>query len=252
MNPKVTIIIPTYNRADLLPFAVKSVLSQTFADFELLILDDASTDNTQTIAESFLSDPRVRIVRHPKNIGITANRNYGLSIAKGTYIAMLDSDDVWLNNNKIARQVEILESHPQIGIVGTYGKKINIDGREMGEITSKAADLSIRHRMMYQNQFIQSSVVIRKEALDAVGWYDEKMPIWEDYELWLRLGEQYQFRNIPEFMTGYREHSGNITKESKEKSIEAYWIIYKLYRKKYPFSFLLLGKIIVKKILLNL
>ena len=249
MNPYISIIIPTFNRASLLPFAIKSALSQTFTDFELLILDDASTDNTYEVAESFLTDPRVRLVKHPKNIGITENRNYGLSIANGKYIAMLDSDDVWLDSHKLERQLEILKSHPSIGIVGTYVKKINGNGKEIGIISYHAADDSIRKNMMWRNQFTQSSVLIRKQVFDDVGLYDENIPIWEDYELWLRIGEKYQFRNIPEFLTGYREHEGNISKESESKSIKAYWMIYKLYRKKYPTAFIVLLKVIFKKIL---
>lgn len=251
MPPRVSIIIPTYNRANLLSVAITSVLKQKFTDFELLILDDASMDSTHEIVKPFLTDSRVRLIIHPDNIGITANRNYGLSIAQGNYIAMLDSDDVWLDDCKLTRQVELLDSHPELGIVGTFAQKIDADDNLMGTITHHTADISIRNNMMRKNQFIQSSVLIRKQALDDVGWYDENIPIWEDYELWLRIGTLYQFRNIPEFLTGYREHPNNISKESEKKSISAYWIIYKLYRKKYPYSLILLFKIIVKKILIN-
>lgn len=249
MNPKISIIIPTYNRANLLPFALKSAISQTCEDFELLILDDASTDNTREVIAPFLEDSRVRLISHPENIGINANRNYGLSIAKGEYIALLDSDDTWLDPSKLKRQADLLDSHPDHGIVGTFAKKIDLEGKEIGEISLKAADSSIRRNMMIKNQLIQSSVLIRKEALDKAGWYDENMPIWEDYELWLRIGETYKLRNIPEFLTGYRVHAGNISKESQLKSIKAYEMIYKLYRKKYPFAFVILFKIAVKKLL---
>jgi glycosyltransferase involved in cell wall biosynthesis len=252
MNPIVTVIIPTYNRADLLPQAVKSVLSQTFTDFELLILDDSSTDNTHEVIKPFLNDSRVRYIYDPENKGITANRNYGLGVSKGIYIAMLDSDDVWINDSKLQRQVEILDAHPEVGVVGTFSKKINAQGEVIGEITAKLAHSSIRRNMMFRNQLTQSSVLIRKEALDNVGWYDENIPIWEDYELWLRIGLNYQLRNIPEFFTGYRVHEGNISNLSKEKSISAYTTIYQLYKKKYPFSSVLLGKILVKKFLLRL
>ena len=250
MDPKVTVIVPTWNRAAMIAIAIKSILSQTFSDFELLILDDASTDNTHEVVLPFLTDKRVRFVSHPKNIGITANRNYGISIALGTYIAMLDSDDVWLDENKLERQIEILDSHPDIGIVGTYAKRLDEKGNDIGDITTHAADASIRRSMMRRNQFIQSSVLIRKKAIDDAGRYDEGVPIWEDYELWLRIGALYQFRNIPEFLTGYRDHAGNISKESEEKSIAAYQMIYKLHKKNYPMAWWMLGKIIVKKVMM--
>jgi glycosyltransferase involved in cell wall biosynthesis len=249
MNPLITIIIPTYNRAELLPFALKSALSQTFADFELLILDDASTDSTRETLEPYLKDERVRLVVHPENIGITANRNYGLSIAKGSYIAMLDSDDVWLDDCKLQRQKDILDTHPQCGLVGTDAKTIDIKGNVVGIIRNKSADRSIRRNMMRKNQFIQSSVLIRKEALDKAGWYDERIPIWEDYELWLRIGALFELRNIPEPLTGYRIHEGNVSNESKEKSIRAYEMIYRLHKKEYPWSIVILTKILVKKII---
>ncbi len=249
MDPRVTILIPTYNRAELLPFAVKSALCQTFEDFELLILDDASTDSTHEAVSPFLKDPRVRLITHPENVGITENRNYGLSIAKGEFIAMLDSDDVWLDECKLKRQVELLDVHAECGIVGTFAKKINKDGAVIGEIIYKAADSSIRRNMMGRNQFTQSSVLLRKSVLDSVGWYDENIPIWEDYELWLRIGTMFKLRNIPEFLTGYRIHGTNASHESKEKSIKAYEMIYRLYRKQYPWSIVLLSKIFAKRLL---
>lgn len=249
MDPRITIIIPTFNRASLLPEALKSALCQTFEDFELLVLDDASTDQTHEAVSPFLRDPRVRFIKHPENIGITENRNYGLSIAKGEYIAMLDSDDVWLDECKLKRQIELMDTHLDCGIVGTFVKKMNKDGAIIGDISYKAADSSIRRNMMLRNQFTQSSVLIRKSALDKVGWYDTNIPIWEDYELWLRIGTEFKLRNIPEFLTGYRAHETNISNESKEKSIKAYQMIYKLYRKKYPRSLLMLAKIVMKKLL---
>lgn len=249
MIPKVSIVIPVFNREVFISLAVKSVLSQTFNNFELIILDDTSTDNTFNIIEKFLSDSRVLAVRHPKNIGITANRNYGLSVARGEYIAMLDSDDIWLDKHKLELQVNTLDTNPSIGIIGTFARRIDATGKITGNITNNISNDLIKKSMMYKNQFTQSSVLIRKKALDDVGWYNEKIPIWEDYELWLRIGEKYQFRNIPEFLTGYREHEGNISKESEGKSIKAYWMIYKLYRKKYPTAFIVLLKVIFKKIL---
>jgi glycosyltransferase involved in cell wall biosynthesis len=249
MEPKISIIIPTYNRAGLLPQALTSALKQSFSDFEILILDDASTDDTYQRISSFLEDPRVRYIKHPQNIGISANRNYGISIAKGTYIAMLDSDDLWLDESKLSRQSEILDTHPDIGIVGTYVKIIDKEGKETGKISTHAADASIRRSMMFRNQFFQSSILMRKETLVDAGNYDEKIPIWEDYELYLRIGKLHQLRNIPEFLTAYRDHDSNISKESEEKSIRTYRILYKLYKKVYPFAWVLLFKIMVFSVL---
>lgn len=252
MNPKVTIIIPTFNRKDYITEAIKSALNQTFSDYEILILDDASTDDTHEIIKPLLEDGRIRYICHPQNIGITANRNYGISISKGEYIAMLDSDDVWTDECKIKRQVEILDTHPDIGIIGTYTKIINEEDKVIGKIKYCCADSSIRRKMLKRNQFTQSGVVVRKDAIEKAGFYDVNIPIWEDYELWLRIGKLFKFRNIPEFMTAYRDHRGNISKESYEKSIRTYEIIYKLYKSVYPNSWFLLFKIVAKKAKLSL
>ena len=252
MNPKVTIIIPTYNRADLLPQALESALIQDFTDYEILVLDDASIDNTHEIILPYLKDNRIRYIKHPKNIGINSNRNYGLSVAKGEYIAMLDSDDTWISNTKLKRQKEILDMHPDIALVGTYCSIINTKNEKLGEIRTHSADSSIRKNMMIINQFVQSSVLIRKQVLDQIGYYDNNIPIWEDYELWLRIGEKFRLMNISELLTGYRVHAGNISKLSEQKCIKSYSMIYKLYKNKYPNSWVLLSKIWVKKLIFNL
>jgi glycosyltransferase involved in cell wall biosynthesis len=247
MDPKVTVIVSVSHTRDLLSHTIKSVLSQKFFDMEVLLLESALVDSTRAAITPFLSDNRVRHIIQQQNSSSTSNRNYGLSIAKGKYVAMIDCGDMWLDECKLGRQVELLETHPDIGIVGTFAKKVDDAGVAVGEIVTHAADRSIRRNMMRRNQFVQSSVLIRKEALDDIGWYDENIPIWEDYELWLRVGKLYQFRNIPEQLTGYRDHVGNISKESEEKSIRAYQMIYKLHKKSYPYAWLLLLKIIIKK-----
>jgi glycosyltransferase involved in cell wall biosynthesis len=246
MSPKVSVVIPTYNRADFLPQAVRSVLSQTFSDYELLILDDASTDRTQELRSGFLEDSRVRYVKHPKNIGITANRNYGLAIARGEYIAMLDSDDVWLDGSKLKRQVDILDNHEDCALVGTYARIIDKNGAAKGEIATHRNDTSIRRNFLVTNQFVQSSVLIRKQVLEELGGYDTDFPLWEDYDLWLRIGRKYLVRNIGEMLTGYRDHDANISKTSELKSLLSYRMIYQQHGKAYPFGFVLLLKVFVK------
>ncbi len=240
---KVSIIIPTYNRANLLKQAIQSVLDQSFSDFELLILDDASTDNTEEIVKSFI-DVRIRYTRHLSNIGITKNRNYGLSKSIGEYIAMLDSDDLWISNNKLKKQVEFLDSNIDFGIVGTYSK---ILGQNNKPFLIGKDDAWMRRLFLIKNQIFQSSVLFRKNAVNELGFYDEALPIWEDYELWLRIGTKYKFANIPEFLTGYRIHEKNITKEDKMKGINASLMIIEKYKNKYPNYWLGYLKIFLKK-----
>jgi glycosyltransferase involved in cell wall biosynthesis len=238
-TPRVSILIATYNRAALLPFAVRSVLSQSFRDFELIILDDASTDESLKAIEDLLTDPRVVYVKHDRNLGINANRNSGLARAKGEYIAMLDSDDVWIDDSKLEKQVALLDGDRRCGLVGTFARIIDVEGRTVGELRPQEDPEAIRRHMLLRNQFIQSSVLIRKRFLDRVGWYDATIPVWEDYELWLRMGLSCTLRNIPSMMTGYRTHATNISKFAAEKSFVSYWVLYRRYRKQYPYGYLL-------------
>lgn len=249
LKPRVSIIIPTYNRARLLLLAVESALSQSWTDFELLILDDASTDDTAERVSERVKDPRVRFIRYPRNVGITASRNYGLLIARGDYVAMLDSDDVWLDRRKLERQVEFLEARPGYGLVGTFAKILDKDGEVTGSFGTHTEDPAIRRHLLLRNPIMQSSVLIRREALDQVGGYDAAIPVWEDYDLWLRIGRTFKLHVIGEPLTGYRDHGGNISKVSERKSLRSYWMIYRRHRKAYPFATVLLLKTCLKALL---
>jgi glycosyltransferase involved in cell wall biosynthesis len=252
MNPTVSIILPTFNRADFLSFAVESALSQTFVDFELIILDDASKDNSLEILSPYLEDGRIVIIRHPNNIGITANRNYGLSIARGSYIAMLDSDDVWLDRSKLQRQVDLLNANPEYALVGTFAKIIDEHGKVTGEIGTHTDDSTIKRYLLVRNPIVQSSVLLRKQALVEAGGYDASIGVCEDYDLWLRLGEQFKMQIIGEALTGYRKHHSNVSKVSQCTTIRSYRKIYERYRKTYPFAFIMLLKLRIKSTLFYL
>jgi glycosyltransferase involved in cell wall biosynthesis len=232
-------VIPTYNRADYLPLAVRSALSQSFRDLEVLILDDASTDRSPEVVQELLHDPRVKYIKHPINVGINANRNSGLARARGEYVAMLDSDDVWLDNGKLESQVEVLDADPACGLVGTFAKVLDSEGRAIGTLAPYTDHDRICRSLLVRNQFVHSSVLLRKRALDRAGWYDTSIPIWEDYELWLRLANAATVCNLPLPMTGYRRHSGNISLSAEAKSVVSYWHIYRRHRKSYPHGSLL-------------
>ncbi len=259
-NPKVSIILPTWNRANFIGFAIKSVLSQTFTDYELLILDDDSTDDTHHVVSFFLQDKRIRYIKHPENIGITSKRNYGLSISRGEYIAILDSDDVWLSKNKLQKQINFLHLNSLFGLVGTFAKKIDDEGHpinrnfidKFSDIFGASSNFWMRQFFLIRNQIFHSSVIIRKKALDEVGFYDESLPIWEDYELCMRIGNKYKIANIPEYLTGYRIHEKNISNVDKNKGLKASFKIIRMYKKKYPNYFLGYFKLWLKKNITNL
>lgn len=232
----------TYNRADLLGAAIKSVLAQTYQNWELLILDDASADGTAEAVREFLERDR-RISYHPSpvNLGIARNRNRGLDLAKGAYIATLDSDDLWHDPQKLERQVAFLESHPASVVLGTFARVIDEAGRPIGHFRYAAGDAGIRARLLLRNQFTHSSVVLRSRALGDQR-YDAGLPIWEDYELILRLGRKGELANLPGAMTSYRQHAGNISKAARRRGAMAHLSIIRRYCGAYPHYYLALMK----------
>ena len=219
--PKVSVIIVTYNRADLLPKAVASVLAQDYQDLELIIIDDASSDNTSKVIPE---DSRIKYFR------ISKSRNRGVSLASGDYIAMLDSDDYWIKNNKLSKQVTYLDSNLEVGLIGTAIRCEDEHGLVLKEDIFETEDKNIRAKLLWKNQFAQSSILFRKDAFSK---YDESLSIGEDYDLWLKIGCNYKFANLSEVMIAYLIHSGGITKQRRFKTIMATDKIVRRYKNNY-------------------
>jgi glycosyltransferase involved in cell wall biosynthesis len=182
--PLVSVIIPAFNRGWCLREAVDSVLAQEFTDFELIVVDDGSTDGTAELLEAYR--PKVRLLRQA-NRGVSAARNRGIAAARGELIAFLDSDDLWLPK-KLSTQVEFFRVHPDALIVQTEecwvrkGRRVNPGKRHRklsGMIFEPSLDLCL---------VSPSAVMVRRELFDRVGLFDEGLPACEDYDLWLRVG----------------------------------------------------------------
>ena len=186
-NPTVSVIIPTYNRAYLLGRAIKSVLNQTYQDFEIIVIDDNSTDNTEKVIKEFQEkDKRVRYIQHKKNKGASATRNTGIKNAKGIYISFLDSDDEWLKN-KLESEIEILKNKKDYIICST------------GHTFIKEKNGKIISRNCIKKQIISQKIVLRREclatndftvtkkALLKIGGFDEKLPARQDWDFWIRI-----------------------------------------------------------------
>jgi glycosyltransferase involved in cell wall biosynthesis len=214
-NPKVTVIMPAFNREKYIAESMRSVLIQTFKDFELLVIDDGSTDKTVEIARTFVSDPRVRIQENKKNEGIAKTRNKGLELSKGKYIAPLDSDDIWLDHDKLSKQVEFLDTHANYAMIG--GAIVHIDTRDnqLKKVIFARSDEVIRNVILHSNQFAQSTLMFRKDAILKCGGYSSEYVVCDDYNLWLCVGTKYSFANFPDIFTGYRIHGSNITRTKR-------------------------------------
>jgi glycosyltransferase involved in cell wall biosynthesis len=223
----------TYNRADFIKEAVDSVLAQTYTDWELLILDDASTDDTERVLLPYLADPRIRYIKNDHNLGITKNRNKALALANGEYIAVLDSDDYWVNTGKLAEQVEFLDSHPDYAVVGTNIIIISKKNNSYRPFPYPWSNFLIQHSLLFKNQFCHSAVVYRKNAIIELGSYDENLPIWEEYDLWLRVGQRYKLKNLCMYGTAYRLHNDQISSQRIKIGKDTQIHLIEKYRRSY-------------------
>ena len=224
-NPKVSVIIPTYNRADLLPRAVNSVLSQTFQDYEIIIVDDCSPDNTQDIISTF-SDRRVRSVRHDINLRQSAAINTGISLARGEYVAFLDDDDEWLPN-KLRGQIEILDSSEEdVGLVYGWLETVNHStGRPIGEYLLRIEG-NIFEELVALNSPGQPSVLMARTSIaKEVGGFGECLTRFNDTDFILRISQKYKVALIPEvvaraYVSHGHEQMGHDTPQNMSAAVE--------------------------------
>ncbi len=231
-KPLISINICSFNRANLIAKAIESALAQNYRNIEIIIVDDNSSDNTEEVVDSFISsNPNIFFYKNAGNLGITKNRNFALQKSKGKYIAVLDSDDYWLVENKLSEQVDFLEQNPDHALVGTYTKVVDANDLEIDKITPETTDEKIRSKILLQNQFTHSSVLFRKDALES---YNEKYFIWEDLAAWLEIGKKYKFANLPKIYTAYKKHSTNISQTKKIKGVITLGKIIKDNKNNYP------------------
>ncbi|MEK7174245.1 MAG: glycosyltransferase [Patescibacteria group bacterium] len=221
-NPKVSILLPVYNGARFIADAIKSVLAQTFRDWELIVLDDGSTDETEAVAKkAALADRRIRYKPNGTNLGIQKTLNRGLELACGEYVARIDDDDEWADPEKLAAQVSFLDVHGDYALVGTGAVVVDEDGRELFRYLFPERDAAIRKRILFKNCFIHSSVLFRRAAVMALGGYGEGETTRhvEDYDLWLRLGRTAKFANLPRYAVRFRLRPGNISSQNKAEQL---------------------------------
>lgn len=204
-SPTVSVIIPTYNRAHLVVRAIRSVLNQSFQDFEIIVVDDGSTDNTEEVINNF-NDSRIRYIRHEKNRGVSAARNTGILAARGEYIAFLDSDDEWLPQ-KLEKQVKAFKTlEEKVGLIYTGICFVDPSGRPLGERRSTFSGY-VFHELLKRNIIgTASSVMLRRKCLISTGLFDEALPFREDYDLWIRIAKNFEIFAIPEVLTRHYIH----------------------------------------------
>src|SRR5215813_12102040 len=238
---KVSVIIPTHNRAEFLRSAITSVLNQTFQDFEIVIIDDASQDHTREVITNF-NDTRIKFIHNQVSKGAAGSRNIGLMNTKHEYIAFLDDDDEWLPE-KLKIQTHLLDNSPQeVGGVCTgcftiekaSGKVLSIDNLEMNDI--------------YKGNFITtSSILLRRECFEKCGLFDENMPTSSDGDMWIRISEKFSFKVIKDALVNYYVHENSLTLDYEKKAkgleilLEKYDNLFKKYYKEHSRRYLNLG-----------
>ncbi len=201
-RPKITVLMSVYNGEKYLREATDSILNQTFRDFEFIIINDGSTDDTSEILENY-DDPRIIVINNRKNIGLTKSLNKGLRMAKGEYIARQDADDISFPQ-RLEKEVNFLEKHKRVGLIGSSFQLISENGKSLTTHKVLTTNEEIKKGLREGNRFGHGSVMFRRECLDKVGFYREEFRSAQDYDLWLRISEKYNVANISEPLYKWR------------------------------------------------
>ena len=210
-NPTVSVIITTYNRAHLVSRALLSALNQTYEDFEIIVVDDASTDNTMEVLGGF-KDKRIRYLRREKNGGDSASRNTGIRAAKGEYIALLDSDDEWFPE-KLQKQVnKFMESGEGVGLIYTGFLYVSqMTGETLDQILPTLRG-NVCTDLIVQGCFLaNSSVLIRKICFQKAGFFDENLRSCVDWDMWIRLSKYFEFDFVPDVLLKFYFHGNQVS-----------------------------------------
>ncbi len=221
MAPVVSVVLPCYNalRAGFLKEAIESVLAQSLSDFELIIIDDGSTDGTWDVI-SKIPDSRVRVFRQA-NAGLAATLNRGIAYASSAYIARQDQDDVMLPD-RLARQMAFLDEHPEVGGIGSWADIMVGDEGSVRRHAFPSSHEALSLWLLFDNPFVHSSMLLRRDAVLSVGGYceDRSRQPPEDFELWSRLARKYQMRNLDVVLTAYREVPGSMSRVGDNPFVE--------------------------------
>ena len=208
--PKVTVVIPAYNAMRYLPETMETALAQTFTDFEVLVVNDGSTDHTAEWI-SQVTDPRVRIVSQ-ENKGLAGARNTGIAHAKGEYIAYLDADDLW-EPTKLEKQVRCLDENPEVGLVYTWTALADQYGKSTGRVISSHAEGNVWQELIEFNMVCCGSTpLIRRSCFDVVGLFSPDVSPSDDWDMWLRIANKFAFGVVKEALIRYRQHPSNSSK----------------------------------------
>jgi glycosyltransferase involved in cell wall biosynthesis len=205
--PAISVILPVFNAEKYLKDSIESLFAQSFSDFELIIIDDCSTDNSFEILEGF-SDPRIRLYRNDKNLRVVKTLNKGLELAQGKYIARMDADDI-AHPERFQQQINYFDKNPDIDIVGTW---VQTFGTENDIMRAAVEHEHIKVRLFFLNPMFHPAVMFKRESfLENDLWYEDYYNNAEDYGLWVKAIDKVKFANIPQILLKYRIHATNVS-----------------------------------------
>lgn len=208
--PAISVVIPARNAARYLPAALESLAAQTFRDFEIVVVDNGSTDRTAEILRRWTErEPRLRLLSIARP-GLAAALNHGIEAARAPLIARLDADDIALPD-RLMRQAQAFAEQPELGLLGSAVDLIDQRGRKIGERHRPLSDGDLRRFQRDGSGFVQSTVMFRREAFDRAGGYRRGLNCVEDYDLWLRMSEVTQIANLPDILVRYRIHRASMS-----------------------------------------
>lgn len=233
--PLVSVLLPTYNCEKYIANAIDSVLAQEYKEFELFVMIDGSTDSTEDIVKKYHDkDHRVVLIMNDQNMGLQKTLNKGLVLANGIYIARIDEDDVWVDPQKLGKQVAYFNCNPNCVLVGSQYQIVNDQGISCGISKTPVNDQAIRKILLSYNPFCHSSVMFVKEKIRNIGGYDEQLGYAEDWDLWLRLGNVGTLAILDEVMVKYLSRSGMSYRNKKKDQVKYHLRILSKYICRYP------------------
>ena len=227
ISEKVSIVIPTYNRAEMLKKAVESLLLQSHQNIEVVIVDDCSTDHTSEVIKE-MKDHRIQYIKHPINKGGAAARNTGIAHAAGDYIGFLDSDDQWLPE-KLKKQLDVFKKNSDVGVVYTGLSVVN-ETKVLREMLPMFKGDILPKLIQFNCIDTTSSILVKKELLDEVEGFDTSFPSCQDWDLYLRLAQKTHFDYVKEPLVLFNQHSGDRITSNKKAVQQGHLLIYEKYK----------------------
>jgi glycosyltransferase involved in cell wall biosynthesis len=215
MSPKVSVLVATFNCGKFLKETLQSVQGQTWCDYEVVIIDDGSTDETEAVVRTFIPDGRFRYYR-TEHRGQSAAKNLSIKMSRAPLLAFLDADDVWMPD-KLQRQLQLLNERPDVGVVYARREMIDEDGRHLPYQQPPLYRGNILQRIFLDNFICFSSVMVRRSVFDQVGTFDEGIPLAVDYELWLRVASNFLFDYVDAALIKYRTGHANLSRRAEER-----------------------------------